>query len=194
MRFVRWFTAILSFYPLADIVYTLFFTFDYADPVKFLTKHTGLWAMFFMILTLSITPLRNLTKKQWLFPYRAIFGRIFFVYAFCHAAVFFALANALNLSDIILSIQKSKPVIFGLIAVVLIIPMMATTGKYMIRKLGHVKWKRVHSMIYPASILAVLHYITVVKKDIRLPLLAAAFVLALLGFRIYRHYSAKKTA
>ncbi|PLX70580.1 MAG: hypothetical protein C0602_03465 [Denitrovibrio sp.] len=192
MGIIRWVVTLLCFVPLGDAVYQVFYNYEIADPVKFLTKQTGVWAIVFMLLTLSITPLRKITRKQWLFPYRAIFGRIFFLYVFCHAVVFIALANTFNPSDIILSIKKSKPIIFGLIALLMLIPMMATTGHYMIKKLGHVKWRRVHSMIYPASIFAALHYLTVVKKDIRLPLVASVFVLVLLGFRLYRHYSSKK--
>jgi len=191
MRPFRWFIGILSFLPLANMVYRLFFTYDVADPVKFLTKETGVWAIVFMVLTLSITPLRQLTGKPWLFPFRAIFGRFFFMYIFGHAMVFFALANAFNPADIILSIQKSKPIIFGLIAFLMVIPLMATTGHRMIKKLGLAKWKRIHSLIYPASVLGALHYLTVVKKDISTPILVFFIVATLLGVRACKHYLKK---
>jgi len=175
------------------VVYNAVYSYDVADPVKYLTKYTGGWAIGFMLLTLSVTPLRKLTGKQWLFPYRAIFGRLFFVYVFCHALVFFALANAFNMNDIILAIKKSKPIIFGLIAFIMLIPLMATTGHIMIRKLGHAKWRKIHFMIYPASVLGVLHYLTVVKKDIRMPILVGFALALLLGFRVYRHRSSVKS-
>jgi len=174
------------------MAYFLFYTYDVADPVKFLTEGTGIWAVIFMVLTLAVTPLRQLTGKQWLFPYRAIFGRMFFIYVLAHAMVFFALANTFNMTDIIISIKKSKPVIFGLTAFVLLLPMIFTTGKFMIKKLGAKKWKRVHSLIYPVSILGILHYATVVKKDIREPVFYGVMVLVLLLYRVYK--SKKKTA
>ncbi len=162
--------------------------FDYAtnnltaNPIQDITLRTGKTALVLLVLTLACTPLNILGFRQAL-RYRRLLGLYTFFYAFLHASIFFVLDYGLNWEFIKEGLFEKRYALVGLLTVLLMLPLAITSfGKWQ-KRLGK-KWKRLHQLIYPIGILAVIHYIWLVKSDIREPLIYGGIVSLFLIIRI----------
>lgn len=149
-----------------------------ANPVEFIEHSTGYWALFILLATLSLTPIRLVTKTAWVMQLRRMLGLFMFFYACVHLVIYIVLDYSLLWDEIYLDIIDHPYIIVGLLAFVLSIPLAVTSTNKMIKRLGK-KWKTLHKSVYLVAVLGVVHFWWLVKKDIREPLLFAA-VLALL--------------
>lgn len=127
-----------------------------ADPVKTFELFLGLWALRFLILTLAVTPLRDLAGVN-LIPYRRALGLLCFYYAVFHLSVYLALDQAFDVSALLNDTVKRPFILFGMATVVMLTPLALTSNRASIRKLGK-NWIRLHRLIYLAAATAVLHY------------------------------------
>jgi sulfoxide reductase heme-binding subunit YedZ len=148
--------------------------------------HTcGKWTLNFLMITLCMTPLRELTHSvQWL-RFRRMFGLFAFFYALLHFTVYLVLDQAGNVGALWQDIVKRPYITIGMLALLMLIPLALTSTARAQRRLGR-RWLRLHRLIYAIAILGVWHYWWQVKKDIREPLLYAAGLTLLLGFRIWK--------
>jgi methionine sulfoxide reductase heme-binding subunit len=154
-----------------------------ANPVEYIERHFGKWALIFLCLTLSMTPLRRITKiNEWIL-YRRMLGLFVFFYASIHLFSYIGLDYQFAWIDIKNDIIKHRYVLVGFIGWLLLLPLAITSSDKMIRRLKG-NWKRLHSLIYLIAILGVLHFIWLVKKDISEPLIYGAIVLLLLILRL----------
>jgi sulfoxide reductase heme-binding subunit YedZ len=154
-----------------------------ANPIQVITWSTGTWTLVFLMITLSITPLRKLTKQYWLIQYRRMMGLFAFFYVCLHFTTYIWLDQFFDLHSIYKDIYKRPFITVGFTAFVLLIPLAATSTKWAIRKLGK-RWQMLHRLIYPIAILGVIHYTWLVKKDIRKPVIYAIILSVLLLYRI----------
>jgi len=158
-----------------------------ADPVHTMLHSCGNWALKFLLITLCMTPLRDVTHQLLWLRLRRMLGLFAFFYAVLHLTVYIVLDQSGHLSAVWQDIVKRPYITIGMLALILLIPLAATSTAAMQRRLGR-RWTRLHRLIYPIAVLGVWHYWWGVKKDIREPLLFAGVLAVLLGYRLYRRY------
>lgn len=164
-----------------------------ADPVAEIEHHTGLWALRLLLLTLAITPLRQLTGQSVLIRFRRMLGLYAFFYACLHLTAYLALDLRGYWTQIFHEIAKRPYITVGFSAWLLLLTLAITSTQGWIRRLKR-NWGRLHRAVYAAGVLAVLHFWWLVKSDIREPLLYATILAALLGWRAWKALSARRTA
>jgi methionine sulfoxide reductase heme-binding subunit len=181
---------LLALLPLIRLIWLGFHEDLGANPIEFVEHSTGTWALVFLLVTLSMTPIRLLTGKLWQIQLRRLLGLFMFFYACLHIVTYVWLDFAFIWQDITKDVIKHPRILVGFAAFVLAIPLAATSNSYMIKRLK-TNWKKLHKAVYFIGILAVIHYLLLVKKDVTEPLYYAAVLAILLGVRIYFKYRAK---
>lgn len=156
-----------------------------ANPVEELLHRLGLWALRLLVLTLAITPLRTWLHAPWLMPLRRMLGLYAFTYVTLHFSTWLILDQGLYWRGILSDIGKRPFITIGFAAFLLLIPLALTSTNGMMRRLGR-RWKTLHRLIYPIAVLGVWHYYWQVKADVREPLIYAAIVGVLLGWRVVK--------
>jgi sulfoxide reductase heme-binding subunit YedZ len=154
-----------------------------ANPIQVITWSTGTWTLVFLMVTLSITPLRKLTRQYWLIQYRRMLGLFAFFYGFLHFLTYIWLDQFFDWQGVTKDVVKRPFITVGFTAFVLMIPLALTSTQWSIRWLGK-KWQALHRLIYVTAIAGVIHYIWLVKKDIRKPVIYACILGVLLLYRI----------
>lgn len=154
-----------------------------ANPIEAITCSLGEWALRFLLLTLSITPLRRLTGWYRLLGYRRMLGLYSFFYASLHLLSYIVLDQFFYWPEIWADILKRPYITVGMVSFLLLIPLAVTSTKGWMRRLGK-NWKRLHRLVYAIAIGSVLHYYMLVKADTLEPLTYAAILLLLLLLRI----------
>lgn len=172
-----------SLVPLARLAWKAYNSDLGANPIQVITWSTGTWTLVFLMLTLSITPLRQLTRQYWLIQYRRMLGLFAFFYGSLHFTTYFWLDQFFDLHSIAKDIVKRPFITVGFSAFVLMIPLALTSTQRSIRWLGK-RWQVVHRLIYATAVLGVVHYIWLVKKDIRKPVIYAIILGILLLYRV----------
>ena len=157
-----------------------------ADPVKTMLHTCGKWTLNFLMITLCMTPLRDLTHRiEWL-KVRRMFGLFAFFYVLLHFAVYLLLDQEGHLSALWQDIVKRPYITIGMLGLLLLIPLALTSTAKAQRRLGK-RWTKLHRLIYLIAILGVWHFWWQVKKDIREPLLYFAGLAILLGYRLWKN-------
>jgi sulfoxide reductase heme-binding subunit YedZ len=164
-----------------------------ADPVAEIEHRTGLWALRLLMITLAITPLRQLTGQPVLIRFRRLLGLYAFFYATLHLAVYLGLDLRGYWTQIFEEIAKRPYITVGFTAWLLLVPLAVTSTQGWIRRLGR-NWGKLHKTVYAIGVLAVLHFWWVVKSDIREPLLYAGILAVLLGWRAWKRFSPPRKA
>ena len=172
--------------PLAVILYDTFTNGLGANPVEALSHRTGAWALRFLFITLAITPLRKQFGWSRLVPLRRMLGLYAFFFACLHLFVYLVLDRSMLLSEIIVDIGKRPYITIGFAVFLMLLPMAATSTNGMIRRLGGRRWKKLHRLIYPAAIGAVIHFFWLVKSDITEPFIYSVILAGLLAYRLPR--------
>ena len=157
-----------------------------SNPVKEGEHFLGRWTLRLVVATLTITPLRQITGWNWLAKHRRTLGLFAFGYVTLHWITYAFLDVQLDWSELTKDLLKRPYIYLGMTALVLMIPLVVTSTKAMIRLLGGKKWNRLHRLIYVIGILGVIHYSMAVKKDLTDPLTYGAVLAVLYGWRIRR--------
>jgi methionine sulfoxide reductase heme-binding subunit len=155
-----------------------------ANPIEVITHATGDWTLRFLLITLSVTPIRKLTGQLWLIRYRRMFGLFAFFYGTLHFLTYIWLDKFFDLHEMLHDVAKRKFITVGFTGFVLLIPLALTSTKGWIRRLGGKRWQALHRLIYFSAMAGVIHYWWLVKADIHKPLEYAAILAVLLGYRI----------
>jgi methionine sulfoxide reductase heme-binding subunit len=155
-----------------------------ADPVRAFEHLLGLWALRFLCLGLVITPLRDLFGINFI-GYRRALGLIAFYYVLAHFTVYLTLDRGLILSSIAGDILKRPYIMLGMAGLLMLIPLALTSNQASIRRLGPT-WNRLHKLVYPVLIVAVLHYVLSLKVISAEPAFYLAVATVLLGYRLVR--------
>ena len=155
-----------------------------ADPIDKLERLTGHWALRFLIASLAVTPLMRLTGWGWLVAQRRFLGLAAFFWAIGHLSVYTVLDWFFDWQEITKDILKHLYITVGMTAFVLMVPLALTSTKASIKRLGGVRWNRLHSLVYVSVIAGCLHFFWAVKKDVTEPLIYAGIAMVLLAFRV----------
>ena len=154
-----------------------------ANPIEFITRSTGTWTLSFLLITLTVTPLRKLSGWQWPIRIRRMLGLFAFFYACLHFTTYIWLDQFFDLHAIYKDVLKRPFITVGFANFLLLIPLAATSTNQMMRRLGR-NWQRLHRLIYLIAIGGVVHYWWLVKKDVTQPAIYAAVLVVLLGYRV----------
>ena len=155
-----------------------------ANPIEVITHSTGDWTLILVLTTLSITPLRQLTRQYWLIGVRRMIGLFAFFYGTLHFLTYIWLDKFFDVHEMLKDIAKRPFITVGFSAFVLMIPLALTSTAGSIRRLGGKNWRRLHRFIYLTGILGVVHYLWLVKADKHKPLEYGAVLTILLSYRL----------
>ena len=156
-----------------------------ANPIEFITRATGDWTLYFLCLTLAITPLRRITGLNALVRFRRMLGLFTFFYASLHFMTFIWFDHFFDLAEMMRDILKRPFIAMGFSAFILLVPLALTSNDAMLRRLGR-RWSLLHRLIYPIAILALLHFwwMRAGKHNFAEPLVMSAVVAILLALRL----------
>lgn len=154
-----------------------------ADPIATLTHETGQWALRLLLATLAVTPLRLLTGWTVLLRFRRMLGLWAFAYACVHFAIYLALDLGGYWAQVFADIVERPFITVGFAAWLLLLPLALTSTRSMMRRLGR-RWSQLHRLVYAIGVLAVVHYLWLVKADPREPLVYAIILVVLLLCRL----------
>lgn len=180
---------VISLVPTAFLIYRTFTHQLGANPIEAIRLFTGDWTLYFLLITLAITPLRRLTGYNELMRYRRMLGLFAFYYACLHLLSYIILDQFFDWHAIGRDILKRPYITVGISAFVLMLPLAFTSTNRMMRRLGR-RWKELHALVYVVAVLGVLHFFWLVKADVREPMILAGLLFLLLALRlpvVHRH-------
>ena len=154
-----------------------------ANPAETILHKTGDWVLYFLLMTLAITPLRKLTGWNDLIKFRRMLGLFAFCYACLHFLAYIGFDRLFDFSDMAREIVKRPYILVGFAAFVLLIPLAITSTRGWVLRLGGARWAMLHKAIYPIAVLGVVHYWWLVKRDITWPLVFSLVLSVLLAYR-----------
>lgn len=159
-----------------------------ANPVEFVIRSVGTWTLVCLVVTLSITPLRLATGWAWPMRLRRMLGLFTFFYAALHLGAYLWLDQWFDLAAIWKDVLKRPYITVGFAAFVLLLPLAVTSSNGWVRRLGGRNWQRLHRLVYPIAVLAVVHFWwqKAAKNDVGEPLAYAIVIGLLLGVRLLR--------
>lgn len=160
-----------------------------ANPLDFVTRTTGTLTLVFLVLTLAVTPLRKLTGAQWLVRLRRMLGLYAFFYGSLHLLAYVWFDKSFDAAAIAQDVARRRFILVGFLAFASLVPLAVTSTDRMIKRLGGKRWQKLHRLTYLSAAAGVLHYYLLVKSDTRKPLVFAALVALLLGYRAYVSYT-----
>ena len=163
------------------------------DPVKELEHECGKTALNLLLLTLAVTPVRELTSQPQLLRLRRMLGLFAFFYVVLHFTIYLVLDLELNFATLGADIAKRPYITIGFTALLLLIPLAVTSTNRMMRRLGR-RWQTLHRLVYVIAVLGVWHFYWQVKRDVREPLLYAGILAVLLGYRVVRALARRRAA
>lgn len=164
-----------------------------ANPIEHITRATGDWTLRLLLLTLAVTPLRQLTGWHWLVRLRRTLGLYAFFYGCLHLATYVWLDQFFDWPGIVADIVKRPFVTLGFAAFVLMLPLAVTSTNGMIRRLGGRAWQRLHRAVYAVGVLGVAHYWWLVKKDLTEPIAYALVLATLFALRLWHGRRMRRT-
>ena len=158
-----------------------------ADPVQKLNRELGDWALIFIIITLAVRPFADLTKKPGLVAYRRMIGLYAFFYAILHVTSYVGIDLQLDLRELIVDVTKRNFILVGMVTLILLVPLAVTSTKRTMNRLGGRHWKKLHYLVYPASILGAFHFFLMVRADFSRPIIYAVVIFVLLAYRVWAY-------
>jgi sulfoxide reductase heme-binding subunit YedZ len=178
---VKWAAFVVCLVPLAVTIWKTF-SGAFVNPVEGITHATGLWTLRFLIITLSITPIRRLTGWNVLIRFRRMLGLFAFFYASLHLITYVAIDQFFHFATLLEDVAKRLYITVGFTAFLLLIPLAVTSSRKSIARLGR-RWQKLHRLVYVSAVGGVVHFLWLVKADLSRPLTYAAILAVLLGFR-----------
>lgn len=151
--------------PLLQLIWAAFNGGLGANPIEFLTFATGDWTLRMLLITLAVSPLQQRTGLAVLVRFRRMLGLFTFFYVCCHFLIWFVADHSMDVSGMFEDIIERPYITLGFSAFLLLIPLALTSNKLSVRRLGAARWTRLHRLVYLIAILAILHYIWLVKAD-----------------------------
>ena len=155
-----------------------------ANPIDVITRTTGRWTLTFLLITLSVTPVRKLSGLPWLIRFRRMLGLFAFFYGSLHLMTYVWLDKFFDVHAMLHDIAKRRFITAGMTAWSLMLPLALTSTTGWIRRLGGKRWQKLHRLIYFSAAAGVVHFIWLVKADLRRPLTYGAVLAILLAYRL----------
>ena len=190
MRFQHQAVIVLAVAPAVWLAYRALNGMLGVNPVEDLLLTTGLWAFRFLLLSLAVTPLRQMTGWHSVIRFRRTLGLFAFFYACLHLATYVVLDQGVELRFILADVAKRPFITAGMTAFLLMFPLAATSTRGAIRRLGR-RWQVLHRLVYISAAAAALHFIWKVKVVAGEPIYYGVALILLLTFRVLRKAQAE---
>ena len=155
------------------------------DPVQKLNRELGDWALIFLMVTLSVGPLSKILKRKNLIALRRMLGLLTYFYAVLHLTSYIIIDLQLDWHEFVKDVTKRNFIILGMTSVVLLTPLALTSNNISLKILGSKSWKKLHYLVYPAAIIAIIHFFMMIRADYHRPIIYASLLFALLIYRIW---------
>ena len=155
------------------------------DPVQKLNRELGDWALIFLMVTLYIGPLSKILKRKNLIALRRMLGLLTYFYAVLHLTSYIIIDLQLDWHEFVKDVTKRNFIILGMTSVVLLTPLALTSNNISLKILGSKSWKKLHYLVYPAAIIAIIHFFMMIRADYHRPIIYASLLFALLIYRIW---------
>lgn len=172
-------------FPVALLVYEFQTDRLGVNPIDHVTRTLGDWTLRLLLVSLSLTPLRLLFGISWQMSLRRLLGLFAFFYASLHFSVWIGLDHFFDWEQLVADVWKRPYITVGVLGLVLLVPLAATSTTGMVKRLGGRNWRRLHRLMYVAAMLGVLHYLWLAKKGVNDPFLYAGALVVLLGIRLW---------
>jgi len=170
--------------PVAVLTWKGFHDLLGANPIDVITRTTGRWTLNFLLITLAITPLRRISGMPWMIRFRRMVGLYAFFYGSLHLMTYVWLDKFFDVHEMLHDIIKRRFITAGLTAWALMLPLALTSTTGWIRRLGGKRWQKLHRLIYFSAAAGVIHFIWLVKADLRKPLTYGAIWAVLIAYRM----------
>ena len=170
--------------PVAVLTWKGFHDLLGANPIDVITRTTGRWTLNFLLITLAITPLRRISGMPWMIRFRRMVGLYAFFYGSLHLMTYVWLDKFFDVHEMLHDIVKRRFITAGLTAWALMLPLALTSTTGWIRRLGGKRWQKLHRLIYFSAAAGVIHFIWLVKADLRKPLTYGAIWAVLIAYRM----------
>jgi sulfoxide reductase heme-binding subunit YedZ len=164
-----------------------------ANPIEKITHTTGDWTIWFLLITLSVTPVRKLLNQPKLARFRRMLGLFAFFYGCLHLSTWIWLDKFFDLNEMWQDVVKRRFITVGMLAFVMMVPLAITSTNGWVRRLGFVRWQRLHRLVYFSALAGVIHYYWLVKSDVRLPLFYGGILAVLMAYRLLTWMLSKST-
>jgi sulfoxide reductase heme-binding subunit YedZ len=185
LAWIKFAVFLLALIPLLKLGINAYLDNLGANPIEKITKTTGYWTLTFLLISLTITPLRRFSGWNWLLRLRRMLGLFAFFYASLHFLTYLVLDQFFDWTSILNDIVKRPYITVGFPAFLLLIPLAITSNNRMIKLLGGKRWLLLHRSVYVCAIGGVVHYWWLVKKDLTNPKTFAILLALLLGIRLF---------
>jgi sulfoxide reductase heme-binding subunit YedZ len=183
---------LLSLVPVSLLLWKAYTGDLSANPIKDITEETGIWTLRFLMMTLSITPLRKVTGWARFARFRRMLGLFAFFYGFLHFTTYILLDQFFAFDDIIIDVAKRPFITVGFTAFVLMIPLAFTSPNRVVKWIGGKRWNLIHRLVYIVGTAGVIHYLWLVKADTSRPLRYGALLSVLLLYRVWDYLRSRR--
>lgn len=163
-----------------------------ANPIKDITEETGIWTLRFIVLTLTITPLRKISGWAPLVRFRRMIGLYAFFYGSLHFVTYIYLDQFFAFDEILRDVVKRPFITVGFAAFLMMIPLALTSPKIIAKWMGGKKWRLLHRLVYFTALGGVIHYLWLVKADKQRPLMYGGILVVLLGYRLWDYFRLRR--
>lgn len=193
-RFIKLLIFINSLIPFGLMAWDFWRGNMGTNPLEFVTRTTGALTLVFLLITLSVTPIRKLTGWNWLIKHRRMLGLYAFFYGTLHFLTYLFFDRGFDLVSVLGDIYKRPFIAVGALAFFMMVPLAVTSTNNMIKRLGGKRWAQLHKLTYLVAIGGVLHYYLLVKSDIFYPVVFGVVLAVLLGYRLIAKLPKAKAA
>jgi len=191
MRVFKISVFILCLIPVSLLIYKLYLDELGANPFEALTRQSGEWTLRFLLITLSLTPLKILLKKSWPLKFRRMLGLFVFFYASIHLMTYIWFDQFFDWPEIWIDIVKRPFITMGMLSWFILLSLALTSTNSMKKRVGRY-WKKLHRFVYLIGLLVLLHYFMLVKADYWWPVLYSIFFVFLMLVRVLHSQRGRK--
>lgn len=184
LRPLKVFVWLLCLAPLGLLVWKAFSEQLGANPVDVITRSTGKWTLVFLLVTLGVTPVRRLLHVPWVIRFRRMLGLYAFFYGTLHLMTFVWLDKFFDVHAMLHDIAKRRFITAGMTGWALMLPLALTSTSGWIRRMGGKRWQKLHRLIYFSALAGVVHFVWLVKADLRRPIAYGTVLGVLLAYRV----------
>jgi methionine sulfoxide reductase heme-binding subunit len=184
VKFNKFLISLNALIPLAYLAYDGYRGQLGANPIEFFLRTTGVLTLSFILITLSVTPLRKIFGWNSLIKYRRMLGLYAFFYALIHLITYSIFDKSLDIRAIVSDVWQRPFIAIGMLAFSMLVPLAVTSTNGWVKRLGGKNWARLHKLSYAIAILGVIHFWMIVKSDVFYPAIFGFVVVVLLGYRL----------
>ena len=184
MRIFKILVFIICLVPISVLFYKFYIDELGANPFEALTRESGEWTLRLLLVTLSLTPLRLLIKKNWPLKFRRMLGLFVFFYASIHLMTYLWFDQFFDWYEIWIDIVKRPFITMGMLSWIILLPLAITSVNKIKKRVGR-HWKKLHQLVYLIGCLVLLHYFMLVKADYWWPILYCLIFIALMSVRVW---------